>query len=390
MHTTTLSGIQNSLDFISAARPVQELLRALTAPYVPPKRTYGMTRLVATDHEGVVGDGKTEISAAINEVIKHLPRNGGTVYLPAGDYLVDPVKSIIPISNMCLELHPDANLIAQTNDAIRYGVIALRGVSDVEIVGGAIRGDRDTHQYTPQRTAALSTHEWGHGIQVYGSSKLTIRDMLLTDLTGDGMSLSALNVDEDPELEPCDDIVVVGVRSIRNRRQGISVGRVTNCLIRRCELAYTSGTSPECGIDIEPESGGEARNIQILESWIHDNDKNGLLALKRSDVTSPVGDIMAGRNLIENNTNGIYSANADGMDVFGNVIIRNRATGFHVGTGTKKVHINENLFGFNYRRTGEGVDRADQVLYGWNSKLEKDILVRNDPLENAYGRNFYI
>ena len=62
-------------------------------------------------------------------------------------------------------------------------VIYAYKVSDVEISGGQVIGDRYGHLGT--------TGEWGHGGVRARSQRVTVRDMLLADCWGDGMSIGA-------------------------------------------------------------------------------------------------------------------------------------------------------------------------------------------------------
>ena len=64
---------------------------ALTASaYVPPTRTRGATIINVRD-KGAVGDGIHDDTAAFQAAVNALPSTGGTVYVPAGTYLIDPV-----------------------------------------------------------------------------------------------------------------------------------------------------------------------------------------------------------------------------------------------------------------------------------------------------------
>ena len=81
----------------------------------------------------------------------------------------------------------------------------------------------------------------------------------------------------------CEDIVVSNIVSTNNRRQGLSIGRV-DITIRDSEFSYSNGTSPECGIDIEPDDPGIADHVSIENCVLRGNRKYGLLAYKRSQI----------------------------------------------------------------------------------------------------------
>src|SRR6478735_11405893 len=129
-------------------------LPALAATY--PTRTRGTTsRSVKT--YGAVGDGRHDDTAAIQAAINSLPGAGGTVTIPAGTYMIDTGKKINLRSKMLLKMDPGAILKAKTTSLSRHYILAIASDTDVEIAGGQLVGDRDTHIF-----GSSSTEEWGH------------------------------------------------------------------------------------------------------------------------------------------------------------------------------------------------------------------------------------
>ncbi len=353
---------------------------------IPPERQYGCTRLCAVEYGGADPTGKVEATACFQKAVDALPLDlGGEVHVPEGTYLVDPTVGIAMRSNMHFHMDPKAVIMAKTNDAIRYGILKVNNVTQVLVTLGTLVGDREHHIFTLQKTASENTHEWGHGIQCYGASAITFRGGVIKDCCGDGASLSELDVHN-----PSNDIYFDNVISTNNRRQGISVGKSTNVIIRGGELAYTNGTAPECGIDIEPENGGSAENIYLDGVHMHHNTANGFLALQRKNVDSPVKNIFVHNCISEyNGACGIYAASVQGIDVHNNKLWHNGQTGFNVSAGCTGVHISENTFGYNYNRGGPGKARTPFAMFGVNKTVDMDILTYNtDP--NAIGRNYYI
>src|SRR5919199_4401699 len=62
-------------------------LPALASVYVPPTRQRGSTVRNVRDY-GAYGDGSHDDTAGIQRAIASLPSTGGTVYVPAGTYLI--------------------------------------------------------------------------------------------------------------------------------------------------------------------------------------------------------------------------------------------------------------------------------------------------------------
>jgi len=140
-------------------------LRATQLVYEPPVRSRGTT-LVDVKSFRAHGDGIFDDTNAIQAAINSLPSTGGTVFVPAGTYLIDAVKSINLRSLMHFQMDPEAVLVVKTNTSDRYLALLADVVHDVEISGGRIIGDRDTHVGT--------TGEGGHGIKIRGASRVTI------------------------------------------------------------------------------------------------------------------------------------------------------------------------------------------------------------------------
>ncbi len=342
------------------------LAKTMRAPvslpvYVPPTRTRGSTVRSVRDY-GALGDGAHDDTAAFQAAINSLPTDGGTVHVPAGSYLLDAVRSVRLRSRMLLQMAPDATLVVKSNSADKAYLLYALSVSDVEIAGGQVLGDRYRHLGT--------TGEWGHAVFVRGCTRVTVRDMRLADCWGDGMSIgAALVYGGDPI--PSEDVVVANVVCSNNRRQGLSIGRANNVVLRDSEFSNSNGTAPECGIDIEPDDPGIANVVSIENCAFRGNAKYGILAYKRSQNTT------IRRCTVERNGScGIVTVGATAVVIEANNIRLNRATGIYVQDGTSNCQIAQNRFYGNYSSQGV-IDRTDFTLDGWTSKVERDILVRS-------------
>lgn len=356
----------------------------------PADRVYGCTRLCVVEFGGADPTGATDSTAAIQKCIDALPAKfGGEVHVPAGTYLVDAVTSINLRSNMWFHMEPGAVLKVKPNDQPHYGVLTARGVDSVLISGGTVEGDRDQHTYTPQKVASQSTHEWGHALRIYsGTTRITVRDMTLKDVTGDGISM-----DGAAKTAAQNDIFIKNLVISNSRRQGISIGRVVGVVIQGCDINNVNGTLPMCGIDIEPEHGflDGTRQIYIDGCHIHHNKANAILGLERGNVDTPVKEVQVTNCILDyNGACGIYALHIQGLEVFNNQIAHNGQTGLMIGPNCSNVHVAENTFGFNYTRGGAGIDRKDITVFGPPPKgREADILIRNDATQNDIGRNYF-
>lgn len=329
------------------------------------------------------GDGVQDATLAIQAKIDALPVDGGTVVVPAGTFLINTTRlnpgGLKLRSNMWLQLATGCTLKAKTNTAPRDYVLLIQSVHDVEVSGGRILGDLAT--FVPSSTT--TTDEWGHGIACYGSSKVYVHDIELTQCVGDGMSVGGKSGVDSL------DIHIQRVTSTYNRRQGLSLVGCNRVLVEDSEFAYTKGTSPECGIDIEPESTGQAQNITIRNCNIHHNTKYGILALKRSDG-GPLHDVLIEGNEIHHQVSrGLVVNGATNVTAQTNDIHDNGREGFSTSAPVGLL-LASCTFHNNYTAGGANTARSfDQT--GTSSKTSDDILLSPNPLPagNTVGLNYF-
>ncbi|RDZ27428.1 hypothetical protein DX914_14460 [Lysobacter silvisoli] len=319
-----------------------------TDAYVPPVRARGSAVLNVRDH-GVYGDGDHDDTTAFQAVIDALPATGGTVYVPAGDYVIDPVRKLYLRSKMHLQLADGARLLAKRNDAERAYVLMVYKVSDVEISGGRIVGDRDNHLGT--------SGEWGHGIMVRGASRVTIRDIHLSKCWGDGISVGGAIVTNQPTV-PSQGVVIANVVSTGNRRQGLSIGRSSEVKVYDSEFSYNTGIAPGCGIDIEPDANdlGTTTTVHVENCLIHRNQGNGIQVYKR------VKGVTIKRCTIEYNGGyGILTIAPVSGYIAQNRISHNHLMGVMLRSATTSYQVSGNVFRNNHTRM-HGVNTTDLPL----------------------------
>ena len=308
-------------------------VEATTRTLVPPTRARGDARVDVRDR-GARGDGKHDDTAAFQAAIDALPASGGTVHVAAGSYPIDALKSVRLRSRMHLELAPGARLVAIPNGSRKYFVVFASEVQDVEVSGGEIVGERNHHEG--------DEGEWGHGIQVRGAARVTVRDMRVSDCWGDGVYIGGAGARQSVL---SDDVVISKVASIGNRRQGLSICQSRNVRVHDCEFSNTAGTNPQYGIDIEPNRPHGAYNVHIENCLVCDNRGGGIQVYKRvAGVT--IKDCTIDRN----HGAGIYAAAARDGIIVGNRIRDNGLAGVALRQESRDFEVRGNRFDNNGTR----------------------------------------
>jgi len=240
---------------------------------------------------GAKGDGVTDDTAAVQAAVDAaVSLGGGTVYVPAGRYMIfahapETVSSnylrdeggIALGDNITLQMDPAATLAAIPNAEDAYQVVRVFNKSNVQIRGGRIEGERDAH--------TGGTGEWGFGMAVHGGSNIVISDVTVVDCWGDGVIL--LRLDGTPYSDTSkvvNNATLQRVVSDGNRRQGLSVAGVVGLTVSGCTFSNTSGTAPKAGVDMEPDFDGVPQHdVTFRDCTFVDNDGCGLTFGARGD-----------------------------------------------------------------------------------------------------------
>lgn len=294
--------------------------------------------VISVRAHGAKGDGVRDDTSSIQAAINALPKAGGTVIVPAGAYLIDPTRSVRLRSRMHLSLATGAKLLAKPNAAPRAYVLLAEQAQEVEISGGRIVGDRDSHLGT--------TGEWGHGIRIRGCSGVTIRDIHISRCWGDGISAGGITLGKAGLSRPGRDYLFENVVCAGNRRQGLTLGSSQHVRIRDCTFNDTGGALPGAGIDIEPDTG-VATDIVIEGCVVRGNRGPGISLYKRATG------VTIRKCIIERNRgDGILAVTAIDCVFVDNIIRNNVLKGIVLRTGSRNVRVTRNRLSGNDRGRG--------------------------------------
>jgi polygalacturonase len=293
-------------------------------------------KVIDVRSRGARGDGRSDDTTAIQAAIDALPASGGTVRVPAGNYMVDAARAIRLRSNVRLELAPDAQLTALPNALRRYHVIRVWRVENVQIVGGRIVGERDRHRG--------DKGEWGYGINIQAARNVTVEGIHISDCWGDGMWIGAFGRGANADLS--EDVTVRNVVCDNNRRQGLSVGPCRRIRILDSTFSGTHGTAPQSGIDLEPMRQGEASDVLIQGCTMTGNKGCGL------EIHHSVSGVVVRQCTIRDNAGyGVLAAQVVDLWLDGNTITGNGLNGVKLAGHTRDAKVTGNTLSSNATRS---------------------------------------
>lgn len=326
---------------LAAACALPPLVRARAVP----------ARISVREH-GAHGDGRHDDTAAFRKAIAATP-TGGTVVVPAGNYLLDGsadrAVAVRLKSNMKLELQAGARLLTKPNALPRHYLLWVDQAENVEIYGipgrdGALPelvGERDRH--------LGQGGEWGQGVRIQGSSNVTVRNLLIRDFWGDGITVGSFRKPNGGPRIFSKNVTIAGVRCRNNRRQGISIIGALVIQVLDSEFSDTKGTKPEDGIDIEPDKGDEVRQVTIRNCRCLNNNGNGIEINGMNGIVDGV--TITGCTLSGNRGTGFYGQNMRNVALLDNPRIeRNGFRGMHLSATSRNVTIRGNRFSSNATR----------------------------------------
>ncbi len=244
---------------------------------------------------GAAGDGVTEDSSSFQKALKAIGLSGGgTLFIPMGVFVI---RDLRPSDNTRIILHPNAILLAHPSIALATPVVYLKGVSNVIIEGGLIDGNRNN--------LVISGGEARMCLRISDACQnITIRDMLFKKAYGDGVYIREAN-----------NILLNNIICDNNYRNGLSItDNCSNIRILYSVFKNSKGTSPQAGIDIEPNANTFAldnilvdnceiygnslngislsnfgveiqKNLKILNCYIHDNLSSGIGGLNNTELS---------------------------------------------------------------------------------------------------------
>lgn len=137
-------------------------------------------------------------------------------------------------------------------------VVYVKGKNVVLRGSGKLVGDKFTHKGTKG--------EWGMGIYVSASDNVTVTGLKVENCWGD-----CIYIGNDSK-----NIIVSDCYFNHGRRQGVSVSSSSHVVVRNCYIENIGGTTPEYGLDVEPDKNQTIDDVLIENVTVH-NSKGGFI-----------------------------------------------------------------------------------------------------------------
>lgn len=313
---------------------------------------------------GAIGDGNTDDTEALQRFLDAVSQTGRVGSIAPGVYRI--TSRLFVGSNTRLAMH-GATLLC-FDPALGSGgynndvpMLDITNGHDVLIEGGTLDG----------RKGSFAETEFKAGIGMYGSRNVTLRDVTAVDCKGDGFHISLYDA---AIASPygCQNVVMERCIADRNHRQGLSIISLESGRFTDCTFANTSGTNPQSGVDIEPNSPGEfVSNVHFERCHFDNNSGSGLIV-----------STVAGGELVQHSISA-HDCTMNNNGVWGVWISNGRNLCFHKctleGNGDTGLNV---LLGTNHRLTvnecvirGNGVHGLLLLGYGQGGTIDSmDIL----------------
>lgn len=249
---------------------------------------------------GAAGDGETDDTAAIQAMFDAVG-DGGLIYFPAGTYVVrhsdtKTGEDYVAVTvrgrhGLRIVLDNGATLLHKTTTVHRYTMLRFDGCDGIEISGGVIEGDRQSHQ-------AVTTVYGSKGIHIVDSCNIYIHEVEVREIYGDCIGVTGVTAQ-------CEQVVIENCDLHDSYRNGITIGGARNSTVRNCHIYGIVGGDPQAGIDLEAERGIANADITIDGCRIHDCGRNTIAFSTNGTGTRVRGCRLDGNTLFDHTHTGV-------------------------------------------------------------------------------------
>lgn len=202
-----------------------------------------------------------------------------TVTIP---YVGQPwiVRPITLRGNLELILEPGVLVLAKKDEFHGRGDSLFRATDMTDITirgyGATLRMRKKDYQ-----SEAYERAEWRMGVAIVGCKRVTIEGLRVESSGGDGFYVGSSGKNRWSE-----DVTIRDCVSHDNHRQGLSVISAQDLLVENCTFSGTSGTPPEAGIDLEPDSADERLVNCVIRNCVFENNSGHQILVYLKPLTN--------------------------------------------------------------------------------------------------------
>jgi hypothetical protein len=244
---------------------------------------------------GAKGDGVTDDTS----IIQNAFNTEDIIIIPTGTFMINAITKLNVPANKTVIFEKGAVLKAITNGSESYTILNINS-DNVTIFNPEVIGDRATHTGT--------TGEWGHGIVVTNNAKnVKIYNPKCSDCWGDGFVVYG-----------AENLFVENLIANNNRRQGLTITRIKKGLFLNPICSNSNGTSPQAGIDIEPNTNADfIDGLTIINPKTENNNGSGInISLKTLNGSNQNVNIVIDNHFDDGSLNGLAFGPSTGNNSF--------------------------------------------------------------------------
>ena len=273
--------------------------------------------LLTFGNAGFGGDDTTVFQNALNNTAA----NGQSLLVPAGSYNISPIlfpnnSQLLLAAGVTVTANPGYGPL-DTMLKIASQNVTIQGAGAASVIFQMRKSE-----YVAEHSSDHS--EWRHCLDIEGASNVTISGISCNQSGGDGLYVA------DGAAGPSQNVTITNSVFDQNFRQGFSLISGVHIFVSNCYFTNTSGTAPEAGIDIEPNTPhNTVADVHITNNFSTGNAGAGLLiSLNQLNGSSASVDItVSNYSSASNRLSGYQIGNNDvSPNVQGNVLIQSSSS----------------------------------------------------------------